>query len=115
MGDPCKQDAPVARLEERSRQHDDDMRELKELLKANNVVLTKVAEVVTDVRHLHEDSARNEKAIGELFKRVRTLEIAPGQKASKVFWMVLTSVVGVASSITTAVTIMVIKQFFGGA
>jgi len=120
MGDPCKQDGPVAalqesnrQLDERSRQHDEDMRDFRRLLAENNRLLSKVGEVLSEQRHLHEDGQRHEKAINELFGRVRNLELLPGKASGKFFWLILTTIIGVMSSVTTAVTIMLIKHYSG--
>jgi len=105
----CDQAAKIATLEAHGKSTSTDVSEIKSLIRENNKVLEKVAAVISDVRHLHEDSARNEKAIVELFKRVRALEIAPGQNASRAWWLLFGTLTGCAGGVVTGVVVWLVK------
>lgn len=130
MADPCKQEAPVARLEAKYDGLQRAQIEMAEALKENNDLLRKVAEVLSDIRHLSENGQRNEKAINELFKRVRdlemeavtsedfakladrvaTLEMLPGKSASKAWWLVYGALAGAAGSLLVGVLMLLIGK-----
>jgi hypothetical protein len=137
---PCTQAAPIAQLSERSENQQKSLREMAGALKINNELLKQVAEVLSDIRHLHEDSRRNEKAITEMFDRVRALEMAPnaihitkslaivvdklvsrvetmekepGRAASKAWWVVFGVLAGAAGSIFSGLIIVLVKWSAG--
>lgn len=129
MADPCKQEAPIAKLEERTRNQQQVLNEMAEALKENNELLRKVAEVLADIKHLSENGQRNEKAINELYKRVRelemetaladdieklstriaALELTPGKAASRAWWVLYGALAGAVGSILAALLMLLIK------
>jgi hypothetical protein len=59
---------------------------------------------------LHEDQARNEKDINELFDRVRTLELAPGKAMTKLGFIVLTGGCASLGGIVSGLIIWVVTH-----
>lgn len=136
MTEPCKQDETVKVLQIEQAVITKSLTGIEDTLKSNNRLLAQVSSVLSDLKHLHEDSRRNEKAIHEVFNRVRALEVkptldkaveslaitvgklakkvdglekTPGQFASKAWWVVFGVLAGSAGSVVSGVIILMIR------
>jgi len=108
MGEPCKQDAPIAEIRADNRRQDDILQALSRAMEENTRLLRTLAEIGADVRHIRDDLARHDKSINSLFSRVRTIELAPGQAMSKAAMVMLTAGCGSAGGVVTGVVMYLV-------
>jgi len=91
VSEPCKQEAPIAVLTDRSKKVEASLTKIANALEENNKLLTVLTEQGAEIRHLRQDQERNERDIDGLFGRVRTLELAPGRALGKVAIILITT------------------------
>lgn len=90
--EPCNQAAEIAVMKEQVNASRKETANIKKMLEQMSATLDKIAEQGVEIRHLHEDIRRNEKAIDEIFGRVRLIELTPGRAAGKLFWVIIAAV-----------------------
>jgi hypothetical protein len=110
MVKPCHNDVPVGILRENFPKVERAIGEISESLKVTNSLLTTLAEQGAEIKHLREDTLRNEKDIDGLFGRVRILEMSPGRAASKIFLVGLAAAGGCIGSAISGVVVILITQ-----
>lgn len=101
----CHHDVTVAILHDRSVKFEKAIEEIAGSLRLTNSLLGTLAEQGAEIKHLREDTLRNEKDIDAIFGRVRSLEMAPGRVAGKVSLVVLASIGGCIGSTITGVVV----------
>jgi chromosome segregation ATPase len=108
MGDPCKQEAPIAEIKADNRRQDDILQTLVRTMEENTKLLRTLAEIGADVRHIREDLGRHDKSINSLYSRMRALELAPGQAMSKAAVVMLTTVCGSVGGVVTGLVMYLV-------
>ena len=110
MSDPCKQEAPIAVLTDRSIKVEVALTDIAAALKKNNELLTTLTKQGERIHHLREDVTRNEGDINELFGRVRSLELLPGKSMTKFGWLLLVSFISGGSGIVSGVVVWMVTH-----
>lgn len=109
MAEPCRQEVTIAEMKADNRHQDDVLVSMQRTLEENTRLLRVLSEIGADVRHIREDQLRQERDIDAIYKRVRVLELAPGQMMSKAAMIMLTAGCGSLGGVVTGVVMWMIK------
>lgn len=110
MSEPCSQAADIAVMREQVHNSRKETETIRIMLEQMSRTLSQIAEQGVEIRHLHEDSKRNEKAINEIFGRLRLVELSPGRAAGKFFWIVVTATTSIGGGLIATL----VGYFFRG-
>lgn len=109
MPDPCKQEGAIAELKADNRHQDDVLAAMQRTMEENTRLLRTLAEIGADVRHIRENQSRHDRDIDALYKRMRAMELAPGEAMSKAAMVMLTAGSGTVGGIVTGVIMWAVK------